>query len=258
MRSGRNGGELFELKGRCHEDRRRLRHLPPPPATRLDDPLFPSPGLSGRPAGLGHAGRRRAIRQPVGSRAGGSSPRRRGFPRWAKNATPPPRWSATTSRPWPSGTTTTSICPGPCRPRRPPCRAAWSRPSLVLHPQDDGSLRQHATGGLFHGGWAYRRELLPARRRLSGHGQRRRPGPGPAIPPTRRRSGRSVRAGLPAVLRLRLERRRLASVGHGRRRLSAAGRPAGGEDAAANRAARRSSTCDRPARSSRASIPRVF
>ncbi|MBN2476894.1 MAG: glycosyltransferase family 2 protein [Pirellulales bacterium] len=38
--------------------------------------------------------------------------------------------------------------------------APWSRPSLVLRPQRDGSLRQHATGGLFHGGWAYRREAL--------------------------------------------------------------------------------------------------
>jgi glycosyltransferase involved in cell wall biosynthesis len=38
--------------------------------------------------------------------------------------------------------------------------ADWSRPSLVLHPQADGSLRQHRTGGLFHGGWAYRREVF--------------------------------------------------------------------------------------------------
>lgn len=38
--------------------------------------------------------------------------------------------------------------------------APWSRPSLVLHPQQDGSLRQHETGGLFHGGWAYRREAF--------------------------------------------------------------------------------------------------
>jgi len=38
--------------------------------------------------------------------------------------------------------------------------APWSRPSLVLHPRRDGSLRQHATGGLFHGGWAYRREVF--------------------------------------------------------------------------------------------------
>ena len=39
-------------------------------------------------------------------------------------------------------------------------RAAWSRPSLVLHPQPDGSLRQHRTGGLFHSGWAYRRDAF--------------------------------------------------------------------------------------------------
>jgi glycosyltransferase involved in cell wall biosynthesis len=38
--------------------------------------------------------------------------------------------------------------------------AAWSRPSLVLHPADDGALQQHETGGLFHGGWAYRREAF--------------------------------------------------------------------------------------------------
>ncbi len=38
--------------------------------------------------------------------------------------------------------------------------AAWSRPSVVLHPQEDGSLRQHETLGLFHGGWAYRREAF--------------------------------------------------------------------------------------------------
>jgi len=35
--------------------------------------------------------------------------------------------------------------------------AAWSRPSLVLYQQKDGSLRRHQTGGLYHGGWAYRR-----------------------------------------------------------------------------------------------------
>ncbi len=38
--------------------------------------------------------------------------------------------------------------------------APWSRPSLVLHPQKDGSLAQHETGGLFHGGWAYCRRLF--------------------------------------------------------------------------------------------------
>lgn len=36
-------------------------------------------------------------------------------------------------------------------------RAAWSRPSLVLHERPDGALRQHRTGGLFHGGWSYTR-----------------------------------------------------------------------------------------------------
>ncbi len=39
-------------------------------------------------------------------------------------------------------------------------RADWSRPSLVLHPLPDGSLRQHRTGGLFHSGWAYRRKAF--------------------------------------------------------------------------------------------------
>ena len=38
--------------------------------------------------------------------------------------------------------------------------APWSRPSLVLHPQPDGSLKQHCTGGLFHGGWAYHRSVF--------------------------------------------------------------------------------------------------
>lgn len=38
--------------------------------------------------------------------------------------------------------------------------APWSRPSLVLHEQADGALRQHETGGLFHGGWAYAREAF--------------------------------------------------------------------------------------------------
>ena len=39
-------------------------------------------------------------------------------------------------------------------------RADWSRPSLVLHPQPDGTLKQHLTGGLFHGGWAYSRKVF--------------------------------------------------------------------------------------------------
>lgn len=38
--------------------------------------------------------------------------------------------------------------------------APWSRPSIVLHPQPDGSLRQHETGGLFQGGWALRRDAF--------------------------------------------------------------------------------------------------
>jgi len=45
-------------------------------------------------------------------------------------------------------------------------RAAWSRPSLVLHPLSDGALRQHRTGGLFHSGWAYRRAAFE---RASGY-----------------------------------------------------------------------------------------
>ncbi len=39
-------------------------------------------------------------------------------------------------------------------------RARWSRPSLVLHEQPSGTLRKHKTLGLFHGGWAYRREAF--------------------------------------------------------------------------------------------------
>ncbi len=38
--------------------------------------------------------------------------------------------------------------------------ATWSRPSIVLHLQKDGSLKQHHTGGLFHGGWAYTRQVF--------------------------------------------------------------------------------------------------
>ncbi len=38
--------------------------------------------------------------------------------------------------------------------------ASWSRPSLVLHQQKDGTLKQHHTGGLFHGGWAYTRDVF--------------------------------------------------------------------------------------------------
>jgi len=38
--------------------------------------------------------------------------------------------------------------------------APWSRPSLVLHPRPEGTLARHRTGGLFHGGWAYRRRLF--------------------------------------------------------------------------------------------------
>jgi len=38
--------------------------------------------------------------------------------------------------------------------------APWSRPSVVLHPEEDGSLRQHETLGLFHGGWAYSLEVF--------------------------------------------------------------------------------------------------
>jgi len=41
--------------------------------------------------------------------------------------------------------------------------AEWSRPSLVLHPSADWStLTTHATGGLFHGGWGYRRQAFQA------------------------------------------------------------------------------------------------
>ncbi|NLY00864.1 MAG: glycosyltransferase family 2 protein [Rhodopirellula sp.] len=44
--------------------------------------------------------------------------------------------------------------------------APWSRPSLVLHHRPGGALAQHKTGGLFHGGWAYRREVF---NRLGGY-----------------------------------------------------------------------------------------
>jgi hypothetical protein len=47
-------------------------------------------------------------------------------------------------------------------------RADWSRPSVVLHPLGRPRIgqtiqfRQHQTGGLYHGGWAYRRRLFDA------------------------------------------------------------------------------------------------
>ncbi len=41
-------------------------------------------------------------------------------------------------------------------------QAPWSRPSVVLHPARDGSLRRHLTGGLFHAGWSYRRKAFDA------------------------------------------------------------------------------------------------
>lgn len=48
--------------------------------------------------------------------------------------------------------------------------AEWSRPSLVLHPapEPDGrwQLRQHRTGGLYHGGWCY---TVDAFRRAGGY-----------------------------------------------------------------------------------------
>jgi hypothetical protein len=43
--------------------------------------------------------------------------------------------------------------------------AEWSRPSLVLHPLEDRhgwTFRQHQTGGLYHGGWAYTRRAFAA------------------------------------------------------------------------------------------------
>ncbi len=45
-------------------------------------------------------------------------------------------------------------------------QAPWSRPGLVLHQQPGGALRRHKTGGLFHGGWAYSRDVF---NRLGGY-----------------------------------------------------------------------------------------
>ncbi len=39
-------------------------------------------------------------------------------------------------------------------------RAPLSRPSIVLHPDAQGRLHQHETGGLFHSGWGYRPKTL--------------------------------------------------------------------------------------------------
>jgi hypothetical protein len=45
-------------------------------------------------------------------------------------------------------------------------RAEWSRPKLVLLEHADG-LRERDTGGLYHGGWAFRREAFY---RVRGYG----------------------------------------------------------------------------------------
>jgi hypothetical protein len=39
-------------------------------------------------------------------------------------------------------------------------RAEWSRPSLFLHEYQDGRLEQRNTNGLFHGAWAFTREVF--------------------------------------------------------------------------------------------------
>jgi len=42
-------------------------------------------------------------------------------------------------------------------------KADWSRPSVVLHPKPRAGaveLHQHETGGLFHGGWAFTRQIF--------------------------------------------------------------------------------------------------
>jgi hypothetical protein len=48
--------------------------------------------------------------------------------------------------------------------------AEWSRPSLVLHPYESEpgrwAFRKHETGGLYHGGYAYRREMF---QRMGGY-----------------------------------------------------------------------------------------
>ena len=45
-------------------------------------------------------------------------------------------------------------------------RAEWSRPGLVLLEHGDG-LKEYETGGLYHGGWAFRREAFY---RVRGYG----------------------------------------------------------------------------------------
>jgi hypothetical protein len=38
--------------------------------------------------------------------------------------------------------------------------ADWSRPALVLHADEHWRLKQYRTGGLYHAGWAYRKECF--------------------------------------------------------------------------------------------------
>ena len=89
------------------------------------------------------------------------------FPPWAKNATPrPPWWASGAERPGRLGRRRSVPALGPVglgrRVGRGRLVAAFAGPAL---PQAT-ALHQHQTGGLFHGGWAYRRELF---RRSGGY-----------------------------------------------------------------------------------------
>ena len=125
---------------KCHENRRRLRHLSPPPATRLDDPLLPAAGLSGRKRELvilDDAGQYENQR----GRAGGWFPCRERFPTLGEKRNAAAAlvgddvealavWDDDDLYlPWALSASAAALA-----------QAAWSRPSLVLHPQADGGL----------------------------------------------------------------------------------------------------------------------
>ena len=141
-----------------YEDRRRLRDLQPAATTGADDPLLRAAGLC--PAGTGDPRRRRSVRADRRPALAAGVGRQR-FPTLGEKRNAAARLVSPDVEalavwddddlymPWALRASAAALE-----------QAAWSRPSLVLHPQPDGSLRQHRTGGLFHSGWAYRRDAF--------------------------------------------------------------------------------------------------
>ena len=119
----------------------------------------------------------------------------------------------------------------------------WSRPSLLLHPQPDGSLQQHQTGGLFHGGWAYHRELFRLRRRLPGHQQRRNQALARQLLAAGAKAADPCGLGFQPFYIYCWSGKGWHLSGDGQRRLSAAGAPSARSPAGCKSPIRRNSTC---------------